>query len=82
MAGEYLTLAEIEARFPNEWVLIDRPRNKRGSLELLGGYVVWHSPDRGEFDRRLGDVPVSDRIAVRYTGKPDPNELLFLNLDP
>jgi hypothetical protein len=55
MSAEFLTWAEIEKKYPNEWVLIDRPKSRRGSLEVVGGYVVFHTPDRDELDRRLGE---------------------------
>ena len=29
MSNEYLTMAEIETRYPNEWVLIDRPNSTK-----------------------------------------------------
>lgn len=79
MSNEYLTMAEIEKRYPNEWVLIDRPNSTR-LHEVLGGYVVAHSPDRDEFDRMtLSTIPaLSKRVASLYTGKPDPNEVWML----
>lgn len=54
MADQYLTWAQIEAKYPNEWVLIDKPTGpKRRPEQVTGGYVVLHSPDRTEIDRRL-----------------------------
>ena len=76
----YQTMAEIERAYPNEWVLIDRPQSRPGSLELVGGYVVMHAADRDEFDRRLADHPEVTRGAVHYTGKPDLNEIWLLNV--
>lgn len=52
MATEYLTMAEIEAKYPNEWVLIDRPTVNRLN-EVTGGFVVAHSPDRDESDLQM-----------------------------
>lgn len=79
MTTEYLTMAEIEAKYPNEWVLIDRPRETRSKKDREGGYVVFHSPDRDEFDQLTTDLSgLSNRIACLYMGKPDPNEVWIL----
>jgi hypothetical protein len=79
MGDEYLTWAQIEAKYPNEWVLIDRPRYRRKWEDLLGGHVVWHAADRDEFDRRLLDFQEVGDCAILYTGKPDPDEVFLLN---
>ena len=80
VSDEYLTMAEIERKYPNEWVLIDRPGSRNGSLEVTGGLVVFHTPDRDELDRRLDDFKHVTRGAILYTGKLDPNEVWLLNL--
>jgi hypothetical protein len=80
MADDYLTMAEIEAKYPNEWVLIAEPKSKRGSQAVLGGRVAFHTPDRDELDRRLDEFRHITRGAILYTGKPDPDEIWLLNL--
>ena len=80
MGTEYLTMAEIEQKYPNEWVLIDQPKSRRGSQEVIGGWVVYHTPDRDELDRRLNEFRHITRGALLFTGKPDPNEVWLLNL--
>jgi uncharacterized protein (DUF2252 family) len=78
MATEYLTMAEIEKRYPNEWVLIDRPQKSK-SRSVLGGYVVLHTPDRDEFDQRSLEIDdLSNSIASVYTGEPSPDEVWML----
>ena len=50
--GEVMTLAEMEARFPDEWVLIIDPAfEDEVSWEILEGRVMFHSPDRDEVHR-------------------------------
>lgn len=44
---EVLTLAEIEARFASEWVLVEDPQTDE-ALEVRSGKVRWHSNDRDE----------------------------------
>ena len=67
MGEQYLTWAEIEKRFPNEWVLIDRPKTTRYQ-EVLGGYVVYHGPDKLELYRKVDELPKPFNIAVWFTG--------------
>lgn len=76
MGEPYLTMAEIEAKYRNEWVLLDRP--KTDDLDdVLGGCVVWHHPDRDEFDRRLADHPLNDSaVFFACVLHPDPYEVI------
>ena len=53
MGEQYLTMAEIEAKYPKEWVLIDRPTNNRRTGDVTGGYVIMHTPDRAAINQRL-----------------------------
>src|SRR4051794_9614569 len=69
MGGQYLTLAEIEAQYPNEWVLIDRPRTTKYQ-EVLGGYVVCHSKDREAITRAIDALLQPIDVAVQYNGPP------------
>ncbi len=70
MGEPYLTMAEIEAKYPNEWVLLDRPRVDALN-DVLGGHVVWHHADRDEFDRRLMEHPLADS-AITFAGQLHP----------
>ena len=83
MDQPYLTMAEIEAKYPSEWVLIDRPKYRKKWQDLQGGVVAWHSTDHEEFLRRLEDFPEVGDCAIRYTGveQLDPDEVLILNHD-
>ena len=78
MGEPYLTMAEIERRYDGEWVLIDkgRPWDGREAPPDEGGYVVIHTPDRAELDRRLlarpGEFPY---FSVLYIGRiPDEDD--------
>lgn len=44
---EMLTWAEIEERFPDEWVVIDQPQ-LTDELDITGGRVVHHGIDRDQ----------------------------------
>ena len=74
MNDPYLTLAEIEQRFPNEWVMLRDPRVDRRTQAAVGGYLLFHSGDRAEFDRLIRAVPpntsgVPQHFACVYTGE-------------
>lgn len=74
--SELLTLDEIKARFPSEWVIIDDPRIDE-SLEVVSGAVLFHSHDRDEVDRKLLELRPS-RFALRYLGTMPENMALIL----
>jgi hypothetical protein len=64
---EAMTIEEIQARYAPDWVLIAEPQtNER--LEVVGGKVVFHSPDGDECYRKAKELKL-DRIAVRYLGE-------------
>lgn len=63
-----LTIAEIEAQFDSEWVLVEDPQTNE-ALEVQSGKVLYHSKNRDEFDRKvLAFRP--QRFAVLFTGQP------------
>jgi hypothetical protein len=81
MNEPYLTMAEIEAKYPNEWVLINKPKATKHQ-EVLGGYVIYHGPDKLALYDVVGKLPTPFEIAVRYTGPLcDEGEDILLNLD-
>ncbi len=63
---EVLTLAQIEARFPSEWVLVADPE-LTDSLTVVRGQVVWHSPNRDDVYRRARELRPR-HSAILYTG--------------
>ncbi|MCI0335778.1 MAG: hypothetical protein L0228_21435 [Planctomycetes bacterium] len=74
--AEVLTIAEIEARYPNEWILVEDPYTNE-ALEVQSGKVRWHSPDRDEMYRKAIEfrLPYS---AYLYTGKIPENTAIIL----
>lgn len=69
MAGDRLTWAEIEARYPNEWVLVERLTLDRHGF-MQSGRVLFHSSDREAVYDRATELPPPVSIALRYTGTP------------
>jgi hypothetical protein len=49
---KFMTIAEIESRYQNEWILLENPETNE-ALEVLSGRVLFHSADREEFDRKM-----------------------------
>ncbi len=64
--NETMTLAEIEARFASEWVLIGDPQTDE-NLCVRGGVVLCHSKDRDEVYRKAVELRPK-RFAMHYTG--------------
>ena len=63
---EVLSIAEIEAKFDSEWVLIDDPQTDE-ALEVHSGTVRCHGKDRDEVYRRAVEIRPK-RFAILYTG--------------
>jgi hypothetical protein len=64
---EILTIAEIEARFDAEWVLVEDPQTDE-ALDVQGGSVRCHSKDRDEVYRKAAELRPG-RFAVLFTGR-------------
>ncbi len=73
---ETLTMHEIEARFAPEWVLIGEPQTD-DTLAVLGGKVLFHSPDRDEVCRKAAELRPG-RFAIEYLGPWPENMALVL----
>ena len=71
-----LTLAQIEAQFISEWVLVEAPQTN-DALEVQSGRVRWHSKDREEVYRQAV-VLRPKRFAILYTGKMPEDTAIIL----
>jgi hypothetical protein len=75
--NDVMTLPEIVAAFPSEWVLIGDPQTDRFD-QLQRGTVLWHSKDRDEVYHKASEVP-HKLIEVYYTGPiPAPGTAILL----
>jgi hypothetical protein len=74
---EVLTMEEIEARFPEEWILIDKPEKDQFG-RVAGGRVVYHGPDREEIYRKALEIPSPRHIAFHCTKKRKPGVVYIL----
>jgi len=73
--AERMTIAEIEASFPNEWILVVDP-DTGPDLSIRSGIVAVHSRDRDEVDR-TGIALKAKRVAVWFNGEPPEDELII-----
>lgn len=64
--NEVLTRAEVEALFPNEWILMTDP--DPGTDVNFRGRVIAHSKDRDEIHRKAMELPTPRRTAVFFAG--------------
>jgi hypothetical protein len=76
--SDLLTMAEIEAAYDGEWVVLDQIESGPGS-EIVRARVVWHGKDHDEAWARSYDTD-SRRIAVFYVGpiRADEEPVLML----
>ena len=77
---EVLTIAQIEAQFQSEWVLIEEPRTDE-ALEVQSGKVRWHSKDREEVYRKAVEMRPG-RFAILYTGTMPEDTAIVLCVSP
>jgi hypothetical protein len=74
---ERLTWAEIERRYPDEWVLIADPETTPES-DIVAGQLICHSKDPEPVNRRADELRLKDG-ALLFTGlDPWPNRAFLL----
>ncbi len=73
---EVLTIAQIEAQFESEWILVEDPQTNE-AREVQSGKVRWHSKDREEVYRQAIKLRLK-RFAMLYTGKMPENTAIVL----
>jgi hypothetical protein len=62
-----MTLAEIEAQYQSEWVVVENPQTNE-ALGVQSGTVTCHSPDRDVVYRHAVSKRPK-RFAILYTGE-------------
>lgn len=73
--SDLLTMDEIKARYAPDWVLIGEPQTDEFQ-QLLGGKVLFHSPDRDEVYRKAIELRPG-YFAFRYLGEM-PKDMVFI----
>ena len=72
--NEHMTIAEIEARFRDEWILVIDP-DTGPDLKVRSGFVAAHSKDRDEVDR-VAIALKPRRSAVWFNGDPPDDHVI------
>ena len=73
---EVLSLAEIQARYAPEWVLIGDPQVDQNQ-QLQAGRVLFHCSDGDEVCRKAMEFPPG-RYALRFLGEQPEDMVLTL----
>jgi hypothetical protein len=82
---ETLSINEIKAQYPDEWVLVGNPElddpNTLGSIvsKMVRGIVLFSSKDKRELAYRAKEfTPLVSRTACIYTGEIPQNRIFLL----
>lgn len=76
ITSEIMTLAEIEERFDNEWILVEDPELDQNN-DVIRGKVVFHSKNRDAMYAKAMELRPKHSASL-YTG-PVPDDI-FINL--
>jgi hypothetical protein len=74
--NERLTRAEIDERFPSEWVLLSDPEQDKYQ-RVLNGVVLCHSKDRDVVYTKMLELRPRN-YATLYTGNDVPDGVVFV----
>jgi len=74
--NDVMSLAEIEAQFKSEWILVEDPETT-DDLEVKSGKVLWHSKDRDEVYRKARELR-PQHSAILYTGRMPKDTAIIL----
>ena len=73
--GKYMSIAQMRAAHPDEWVLLTGLRHGKYH-RLLGGVVRFHHQDREKVIKQMGLLQGKANRMVFYTGQLVPDDFL------
>jgi hypothetical protein len=76
MSEQYMTMAEIEKKYPQEWVLVGELKKGRTGF-AIGGVVLAHGTDKEAVLGAANHLPKPVELAFYFTG-PIPEDMVFL----
>ncbi len=77
MENTYISFEDAKLLYPDEWLLLGNPVTDENGLNILGGYILYHSKDRKEVCYLGRDLTEGyDRIRLKFTGKFEPRRRL------
>jgi hypothetical protein len=71
-----LPIAEIEAMYPEHWILIDEPEIDASDC-MVNGIAMFAHPDKTEVHRKIGELRPT-RFALHCTLKDPPDQRYLL----
>jgi hypothetical protein len=74
--NEVMTRTEVEALYPNEWILMADP--EPGTDVNYRGRVVAHDKDKTELLRKAKGLSIPRRVAIFFAGPPIPQGMKAL----
>ena len=74
--SDELSIAEIESRYPNEWILVEDPITNE-ALEVQSGKVVCHSADRDEVYRKALELRPTRSAILNTRRIPEGTEIVL-----
>lgn len=82
---EVLTIEEIKAQYPDQWVLVGNPQMRKDDFvgplirKIITGIVLFHSKDKRELGYKAADIAQTvDETACIYTGEIPKNRKFWL----
>jgi hypothetical protein len=70
MENTYVSFEEAKLLYPDEWLLLGNPVTDENGLNILGGYILYHSKDRKEVCYLGRDLTEGyDKIRLKFTGE-------------
>ena len=70
MENTFLSIEEAKLLYPDEWLLLGNPVTDENGLNILGGYILYHSKDKKEVCYLGKDKTDGyDKIRLTFTGE-------------
>ena len=70
MENPYVLLEDAKLLYPNEWLLLGNPVTGENELNIIGGYLLYHSEDKKEVCYLGRDKTEGyDKIRLTFTGE-------------
>ena len=70
MENTYVSFEDAKILYPDEWLLLGNPVTSENGLNILGGYILYHSKDKKEVCYLGRDLTEGyDRIRLKFTGE-------------
>lgn len=73
---EIITIEQMRARYPSQWVLVGDPRTNE-LHEVLAGRVLWHSTNRSEIDSKDREFQPPVAAVIYLGGWPEGMECVL-----